>query len=62
LKGAGALLRVVAVDLLAGFADLFHDQVSLMTLDNLLDSIVLVSRTDDEAIALRRNPLVLGWA
>jgi hypothetical protein len=57
-----ALLRVIAVDLLAGFADLLHDQVSLMTFHNLFDEIVLVPRADDEAVALGRNLFILGRA
>ena len=54
-----ALLGVVTVELLAGLADLLDDQVRLMALGDALDRCFLVSRHDDEAVALRHDTLVV---
>ena len=54
-----ALLRVVAVDLLARLADLLDDHELGAALDDPLDIGILVSGYDDESVALGDDPLVL---
>src|SRR3954447_192644 len=49
------LLRVVAVYLLACFADLLDDDIARLALDDSLDRGVFVSRDHDEAVALAHH-------
>lgn len=54
------LLGVVALDAVASFADLLGDDVVGVTLDDPLDSGVLVARDQKELVAVGDDSLVLG--
>jgi len=55
-----ALLRVVPVDLRPGLADLLGDDVGVASLDDALHQRVLMTRDQNEAIAMRDDALVFG--
>src|SRR6476646_3667904 len=50
---------MVAVDLLARLTSLLDDKEALVSLDDALDLLELVARDDDEAVALRGDPIVV---
>jgi hypothetical protein len=61
LRVAVALLWVIAVDLLARFADLLDDEERRMPLDDELDRRVFVTGNHDEAVPLLDDTLVGRW-
>jgi hypothetical protein len=54
------LLRVVAVDLLARLAGLLDHEEARLGLDYAFDPLLLVSRKDDEVVALLDDRVVAG--
>lgn len=53
-----ALLGVIAIDLLAGFADLLDHDVHALALDDTLDPRVFVSRNEQKPVALPSHTVV----
>jgi hypothetical protein len=51
---------MVAVDLFARLTDLLDDEEAVVSLDDALELLELVAGDDNEAVALRGDPFVLG--
>jgi hypothetical protein len=56
-----ALLRMIAIDLLAGFPDFLDDDVLAAVFDDPFDLRLFVARNHDEVVALVDDAFVLGW-
>jgi len=54
------LLRVIPVDLLASFTDLFHDDVGGRAFDDALDCLIFVSCDNHEPVSLPYDTLVVA--
>jgi len=54
------LLRVIPVDLLARFTDLFHDHVGGRAFDDALDCLIFVSCDNHEPVSLPHDTLVVA--
>jgi len=55
------LLWMIAVDLLTRLTHFFDHDVARLSFDDTLDRGVIVSRDQDEPVALSNHPLVRRW-
>jgi hypothetical protein len=55
-----SLLWMIAIDLVASFADFLDDDVAASVVDDPFDSLLFVARDQDEVIPLVDDALVLG--